>query len=244
MAGAAGGVRTTTDEAEQAAIEVKKAETQLASGGSVGFEALHKLRDRWRHADLAAQGAQAKAEQERTQARLDGLNAVGAEVDQVAAAEPGKAMQEALAQVAQACQKVRALADGHDATIVALVAAARDLQVEPKAPGGPRATSGHVAVDGQWVAHKATVLVLVRERVEQALQHAVAGDVERAAHMARPVIEAPAAKRPDHLLRGGNGVLHPIDGDLNSGMQAHVRSGALVPLTELDIDRYMAGELG
>jgi hypothetical protein len=243
MAGAAGGVKVAKDEAQQAALDVSKAESQLASGGSVGFDALHRLRDRWRHADLAAQGAQAKAEQERVQARLDGLTQVGAEVDNHAATDPGQALRAALEQVALACGKVRALADGHDFTVAALVAAAQDLQVEPKAPGGPRATSGHVAVDDKSVVHKATLLVPVRERVEHALQYAIAGDVARAAEVVRPVKQAPAPRRPDHLLRASNGILHPIDGDLNAGMQAHVRTGALVPLSEVDIDQFMAGEL-
>jgi hypothetical protein len=236
-------VKTAKDEAEQAAIEVKKAETQLAAGGSLPFAALHQLRDRWRYADLAAQGAQARAEKERTEARLAALAGVGAEVDQVAAAEPGKAFQEALADVARACQKVRDLADGHDATVAALVAAATDLQVEPKAPGGPRATSAHVAVEGRSVMHKGTMLAPVRERVEQALQHALVGDVERAAYLARPVVEVPAAKRPDHLLKGRNGVLHAFDGELNTGMQSHLRSGELVRLSDVDVEAYMRGEL-
>jgi hypothetical protein len=243
MAGTAGGVKAAKDQAQQAELEVKRAENRLASGGSVGFDALHKLRDRWRHADLAAQGAQAKAEQERTQARLDGLEQVGAEVDNHAGTDPGQALRAALEQVTLACGKVRALADGHDFTVAALVAAAHDLQVEPKAPGGPRATSGHVAVDGQSVVHKATLLVPVAERVEQALQYAIAGDVARAAEVVRPVKQQPAPRRPDHLLRANNGILHALDGDLNAGMQAHVRTGALVPLSEVDIDAYMAGEL-
>ncbi|MDH6141025.1 hypothetical protein P3T35_003038 [Kitasatospora sp. GP30] len=240
---AAGSVSTAQDTAEQARIEVRKAETKLAAGGSVGFEALHRLRDRWRHADLAAQGAQARAESERTQARLDGLTAVGAEVDKVAASTAANTLAKALEGVATACARVRALADEHDVQVAALVAAAVDLQVEAKAPGGPRATSGHVAVEGRSVQHKAMVLVPVLDRVEQALQFAVAGDVQRAAHLVRPVVEAPAPRRPDHLLRGNNGVLHPIEGDLNSGMQAHIRSGTLEPLSEVDIDRWMAGEL-
>lgn len=241
---AAGSVKNAQTAAEQAHLEVRKAETALANGSSTaGFDVLHRLRDRWRHADLAAQGAHARAETERRQVRLDGLAQIGTQVDQVAGSDLNRALGEALAAVADACAKVRALAGEHDEMVAALVAAAVDLQVETKAPGGPRATSGHVAVEGRSVQHKATMLAPVAERVEQALQFAVAGDVKRAAHMARPVVEAPAAKRPDHLLRGNNGVLHPIDGDLNSGMQAHIRSGALVPLSSVDVDRWMAGEL-
>jgi hypothetical protein len=127
--------------------------------------------------------------------------------------------------------------------VAALVAAATDLQVEPKAPGGPRATSAHVAVEGRSVMHKGTMLAPVRERVEQALQHALAGDVERAAHLARPVVEVPAARRPDFLLRGRNGVLHPIEGPLNQGMQALMRTGEVTALSEVDIDQWMRGEL-
>lgn len=243
MAGTTGGVKAAEDTAQQAALEVKEAESRLAGGGSVTFDALHKLRDRWRHADLAAQGAQARAQAERQVARLDGLAAVGAQVDKAAAAAPGKAMKAALEEVAAACAKVRALAEGHDAGVAALVATAVELGVEPTAPAGPRATSAHVAVDGDAVTHKRTRLVPVRDKVGAALPYALAGDVAKAAEIVRPVVEVPEAQRPEYVLRGRNGLLQPVGAPLNSGMQALIRSGEVVLLSEVDIDRWMAGEL-
>jgi hypothetical protein len=77
---------TDVTEAEQQAAEaaeaVSLAEARLArTGRGVTATALHKLRDAWRHADLAAAGARERAERERQAARMAGLEEIGQQVD-------------------------------------------------------------------------------------------------------------------------------------------------------------------
>lgn len=229
---------------------VDQAEADLLSGErSISADVLHKLRDGWRHADLTAQRTRQAAEEERREARLTGLAAIGAEVDKLAQPEHAEQLAEALRDVAAACARFRALADAHDADVADLVAAAADLKAEPKAPAGPRETSSYVAVNGDTVTHKRITVRPLGGRVQAALGHAVSGDIDRAAAEVRAVATAPEARRPDHLLRNVRSqMLVPIYGTLNDGMQAQLktnnpRSGDLVELSEYDVDRYMTGEL-
>ncbi|MGH3421311.1 MAG: hypothetical protein ACRDOD_17195, partial [Streptosporangiaceae bacterium] len=57
-------------DATDAAVAVNDAEQELASGAqSITVSALSKLRDKFRHAELAARGAHQRAERERAAAR-------------------------------------------------------------------------------------------------------------------------------------------------------------------------------
>lgn len=69
-------------------VQDAEAEADLLSGKrSVSADVLHKLRDGWRHADLTAQHTRQAAEEERREAWLTGLAAIGAEVDKLAQPE-------------------------------------------------------------------------------------------------------------------------------------------------------------
>jgi hypothetical protein len=229
---------------QQATVEVRQAEAKLASGDrSVTVEALHKLRDRFRHATLSAQGAQARAEQERQQARLDGLQQVGAEVDRLVSDDTAGGIRDALQEAAQAIMRVRGMAAAHDVRVADLIAAAADLEVEPLAPGGPRTTSADVAVDRASIVHKDQRVTPVRRQVEMALGLVLQGALEDALAEVRPVVPLRVEERPDHLLRGRGGMLVPVHGDLNMNQLAQLRSGDLVELGQGDIDRYMRGDL-
>jgi hypothetical protein len=242
---------TNVDDAAAAAEQdVDRAETDLASGtGGVTASALHKLRDAWRHADLNAQGARVRADQERREARLKGLTAIGAAVDTIAASDAAAAMERALRDVAAACARVRELAGAHDASVAELVSAADDLQAEQAAPGGPRATSARVAVrrdrtNGDSVMHGRTLVSPVGTKIDAAIAYAVDGDADRAVAHARPAVDLPEPKRPDYLLRDvRSGNLVPQTGELNAAMHARIRSGDLEVLAGYDIDRYMEGEI-
>ncbi|MFC9637142.1 hypothetical protein ACFTZF_01160 [Streptomyces mirabilis] len=231
--------------AQQARTEVAQAEARIAGGDrGVTAEALHRLRDRFRHASLAAQGVQAKAEQERQQARLEGLGQVGAEVDRLVSDDTAGTIREALRAAADAVAQVRALAAAHDGRVADLRAAAADLDVEPMAPGGPRHTSALVAVDRESaIVHKDQKVVSVRQQVEQALGLVLGGDVEAAVAEVRPVAALRVAERPERLLRGRGGALVPLYRDPNTHQLALLRSGDLVELGQGDIDRWLRGEL-
>lgn len=230
--------------------DVDRAEADLASGTrSITATALHKLRDGWRHADLAAKGARVRAEQERRDARLKGLEMIGIEIDKIAASGEAGALEAALRDVAAACARVRQLAGAHDATVTELVDAAADLGAEPPAPGGPRATSARVAfrrdrANGDAVMHGRTLVRPVGHQVQAALTYAMEGDADRAVAEALPVTVLPEPKRPEYVLRhqrSGNIIAMT---DLNQALQAQVRSGDLEILSGHDVDRYMEGTLG
>jgi hypothetical protein len=223
---------------------VDEAEADLLSGRrSVSADVLHKLRDGWRHADLTAQRTRQAAEEKRRDARLKGLEAIGAEVGKLAQAEHTEQLAEALRDVAAACARFRALADAHDADVADLVAAATDLGAEPAAPGGPRGTSSHVAVKGATIIHKRVTVTPLGGHVRAALEHAVSGDIDRAVAEVQSSAREPEPRRPDHVLRNRrSGMLFTTDGDLGDGMRSQIRTGDLIELSGYDVDRYMTGE--
>ena len=118
-------VADTEADAAGARQDVERAERDLATGArNVGVSALHKLRDAWRHADLSAQGARERAERDRQAARLKGLAEIGAEVGRLAAGTDLDGLGQALADVATAAGRARAIAAAHDAAVADLIAAA------------------------------------------------------------------------------------------------------------------------
>jgi len=244
------GVSTlTVEEAETevagARREVERAESELAVGGKgVTASALHTLRDKWRHATLSAEGARQKAERDRQAVRLKGLEYIGAETNKLAAGQGLDGLGQALADVAAAAERARALAAVHDAAVADLIAAAADLGAEPMAPGGPRSTSAGVAVQGGAIVHNRTRIGPIGAQVAGALGHAVAGDVDGALAKLAAVTQLPEPRRPDHIVVGRGGLFVPVTGPLSPMQEGQVRSGDLRLLDETDVDRYMAGELG
>jgi hypothetical protein len=237
-------------EAAATAAAVDQAEGDLVSGRrSISAAALNKLRDGMRHAELTLQRTRTAAEEQRRSARLQGLEAIGAEVDKLAEREHTEPLEQTLRDLATAAAHFRTLAAAHDADVADLVAAASDHQAEPAAPEGPRATSSFVAVNRGTIAHRRVTVRPLGDRNQAAIGHAVNGDISRAVAEVRTAAEMPKPKRPDHLLRNErSGMLVPIYGPLSDGMQAQFksnnpRSGELEELSDHDIDRYMRGEL-
>jgi hypothetical protein len=243
-------VQDAQADAEAAKNAVDDAEANLVSGKrSVTADALHKLTDRWRHADLTAQRARLAAEEERRDARLKGLEVIGAEVDKLAQPEHTEQLAEAVRDIAVACARFNAVAGAHDADLADLIAAATDLRAEPAAPGGPRGTSSFIAVKGGTITHRRVVITPLAGHAQAALAHATRGDINRAVAEVRAATTAPEPKRPDHLLRNiRSGNIVTIYGELNDGMRAQLRasnprSGEIEELSDHDIDLYMKGEL-
>lgn len=235
-------VQDAQADAAAAKNAVDEAEADLRSGRrSISADLLHKITDAWRHADLTAQNARQKAEQDRREARLSGLAAIGDKVDELARAEHAEQLADALRAAAAACQQVRALATAYDADVAALVATATGLGAEPAAPGGPRSTSAHVAVKGASIVHKRVTVSPLGARIRAALVCAVNGDLGAAVAELQTVTRAADPRRPDHLLRNPAGVLFPIHAPLSDAMSSQVRTGNLTMLTEHEIDLYMSG---
>ncbi len=225
--------------------EVDRAEQEIASGSKrVTAGALHRVRDAWRHADLTAQATRKQAEMDRRAVRMTGLEKIGAEVDKLAASDETAEMTAALRDVAAACARFRDLAAAHDEAVAELVAAAQDLGAEPAAPGGPRATSAHVAVARDSVVHRRTKVSPLGGAMT-ALAKAMEGDVDAALAELKVAMPQPEPKRPSYLLRGENGQLIALTGELDPFMAARIRDpkSGLTKLSEHEIDLYLAGTL-
>jgi hypothetical protein len=235
----------TVSDAEVGAARAKVDETESALAGglrNVSAEALHKARDAWRHATLRAEGEKAKAERDQVAARLKGLEEIGTQTDQLADGPGLRELAEALDAVSAACRRVIDLAAGHDAGVAALVAAAIDLGAEPVAPGGPRKTSAHVAVNGNAIIHGQTVVRPVEGRVLAALGSAQASSPDAFAKL-DAVGTLPEPQRPDQLLRGRNGLVLTVYGEPSVQMYRQIQSGDLEVLPASAIDAYLDGAL-
>jgi hypothetical protein len=231
----------------EAAAAVNRAEADLAAGkGGVSANVLHKLRDNYRHAALAAQGARAKAERDREAARLSALEELGRQVDELASSALASEMGEALQAVTDGCERARRIAQSWDKSVAELFEAARDLGVGEAAPGGPRKKSGHLAVciraGDQSITHDRTRLGYVSTRLAQAIEYAVLGRPYDGLALAPGRCELPEAKRRQYYLRAPNGMVHELD-KLSEPLAAQVRSGDLQQLTEPEIRAYLEGEL-
>jgi hypothetical protein len=232
-------------ERAEAAAAVDAAEAQLASGArGVSISALTRLRDKFRHADLSAQGAHQRAERERQAARLSGLGEIGDQVDALAAGG-GAELAGAFRALAAAADRVRALAAGWDGTVGMLADAARDLGAEPPAPSGPRKSSSFISVCSGAVVHKRTEVRPVAPHLDQAIVAAVSGDADKAITLTAMVKGLPEPKRADNYFRApSSGQVIAYDDPLPGGIAVQIANGELVPLSEVEVSRYLAGELG
>jgi hypothetical protein len=226
-----------------AADAVAAAESKLSAGGSgVSAGRLHQLRDRMRHASLAAAGAADKAERERLAARMASLGELGGEID-AAAAAAGAGLDAAIRAVGASIDAVRVLCAEHDARVRDLQAAAADLGAEPASPAGARATSAEVAADGFGITHGRVRCRLIGDDVASVLQHAIAGDVVSALAAAAPASGLPEHKRAAHHFFGPSGALLIFGDPLPEAVAAQAAAGTIRALTAGEIARYEAGEL-
>jgi hypothetical protein len=238
-------VRDAREAATDARSAVDQAESDILAGKrSVTAAALHKITDAARHASLSAQAARQQADQDRAKARREGLEAVGAEVDKLAADDYPPGLADAFADIADACSRARAIAAAYDADVAELTAAAKRLDAERPAPEGPRRTSAYVALTGTGIIRRSRAVSPVGNRISTAVTHAVAGNAERALAEVRTVRETAPAKRPDHILRqGSNGLLFTVHGDLTQLHLNKLRNGQMTELSAAEVDLWMKGEL-
>ena len=159
----------------------------------------------------SAEAARQKAEQERREARLSGLAAIGARSTSSPGPSTLNSSQTPCARPLSRATRSGCLAAAHDADVAALVAAATDFRAEPAAPAGPRGTSAYIAVKGAAIMHGRVTVSPIGDRIRAALEHAMSGDIGRAIAKVRSVTATPEPRRPDHLLRNArSGMLVPI----------------------------------
>jgi hypothetical protein len=239
-------------EAERAAAvagaEVQAAEAQIASGArrTVSAGALNKLRDTWRHAELAREGARARAEREHKEARLSALAEVGAQADELAASLATELPRVVAAAVA-GLAALHQLEGEYDATLAGLMSAAAELGAEPPAPSGsPRESSPYVALTSgrDALMHKNLELRPIGPAIGKAIACAIEGDAEGALAAVSPVtVRKP--QRLDHYFRTTGGQILGMSDPLHPGIVIQVKAGELTPLEDPDeVDRYLRGELG
>jgi hypothetical protein len=231
-------------DAADASAAVDTAEQDLASGGqSVTVSGLHKLRDRFRHAELTARGAHERAERERAAARTAGLEEIGRQVDALAE-ETGSQLAEALQEVGDAVAKVRQIVTVHDASVADLIAAGRDLRAETRAPAGPRASSAYIAVAADSISHKLTTLHQVGGRLATVLKLAADGKPTEAVDKAHLVTQIAAPHRAAWYLRGPEGQIFTYSRQkLPDGWLGQLARGEMQRLNDREIDLYLRGEL-
>jgi hypothetical protein len=119
------------------------------------------------------------------------------------------------------------------------VAAANELGAEGRAPGGPRKTSGYIAVAGKTIVHKRTTLSPAGPRLERILAAAAAGDPDGAYEDAGLVSQMPEPRRSDHYVRRPDGMVFTHDGPLPDAWKGALARGELVELSEREIREYL-----
>ena len=187
--------------------------------------------------------AEARAAQEAAERRLADLEAVGIDVDALAAAAQSTAGSLALAagQLAAAAKAFRTTAAEHDAAVAALMGRARELNTEPAAPGGPRPSSGYVALARDGIRNRTTELALIGAgRVDAALQMAVAGDPARAA-AAVVAVRHVTTHRADRYYRGSGGAIFGESGPAGH-LAKQCEAGLLHQLRPTEVNDYLAGK--
>ena len=181
---------------------VDEAEADLRSGRrSISADVLHKITDAWRHADLTAEGARQKAEQDRREARLSGLAAIGEKVDELARAEHAEQLADALRAAAAACNQVPRPRRG----------ARRRRRRSGRRGDRPESGTGSAGRPSEHIrlrrrqghVHRPQARHGEPDRRSHPGRARVRddGDPGRAVAAMQAVARAPEAKRPDHLLR-------------------------------------------
>ena len=207
--------------------------------------ALRAVVDRERRrldAEEAERAAEAEAEAAAAK-RLADLETVGIDVDALAASAQSTAGSLALAagQLTAAAEAFRTTAAEHDAAVAALMGRARELDVEPAAPGGPKPSSGHVALTRNGIRNRATELALIGAgRVDAALALAVAGDPARAA-AAVVAVRHVTAHRADRYYQGAGGAVFGESGPA-ARLAAQCKAGLLRQLTPAEVKSYLDGD--
>jgi hypothetical protein len=194
-------------------------------------------------AELAARRADhvaAQAQRAAQARRLLALAELGGRVDHAAVdaedATPA-AIGAAVREVRQAVAHLRQVLGEHDATVQALAEEATRLGAEPVGPLGPMPNSAHVAVGDATVRHEQTSLQMIGLHADEAIAHAVAGDMDAARAVLVPVI------RQHRLFVAPTGTVHTFGTPLHSGVADQVRRGELVELPADVAEQYQLGRI-
>jgi len=180
--------------------------------------------------------------------RLLDLEQVGNEVAQLAAdaSKPSTSIEAAIRQIAAGREALMKLCQEHDDKVLALIKRARDLDVEPPAPVGPRASSSHVAIVGNGISGRSGIqsgAAAVRrtdpKTAAAAALQAASGDADGALTQLAAARTVAAPKRAAHYFLAKNGRVVTADDPAMFADQLRKRE-----IRELDDDEtedYLAG---
>jgi hypothetical protein len=183
-------------EAYQAAAEARR-KAELAEYAAVhdlaepDAAAVTTAREQARIAQLRAEAAHTRQAQAEASARLAALEALGADVDELAGAAAGDELVALLATVASAAEAVRTAARQHNVQVAALAARATDLRTEQTDQDGPRPSSGYVShIQRGQIRHRGTeVRSVPGAEVARAIAAAADADMTTAAALITAVKE-------------------------------------------------------
>lgn len=234
-------------EAEQAAADL---EASAVEGGKTAA-APSKVVEAKALADFARQRAgriRERADRAAAARRLLQLEQVGKDVEALAASasRPGESIEAAVAKIAEGRAELLKLCAGHDAQVLALIARARQLDVEQPAPSGPRASSAHVAIVGNGITSTSGIqsgTATVRRTDEKTARAAAAlaadGKPEQAIAQLQAARYVKPPERAPYYFLGTNGQVHGVD---NPKIFAYQLShGQARELTPDEVDAYLDG---
>jgi hypothetical protein len=190
---------TAVAEAYRAAAEAQR-EAELAERAAVhdlaepDAAAVITAREKSRIAGLRADAARTRQAETDAAERLASLEALGADIDEVAAAAAGEGTDQLaglLVTVAEAAETVRTAARQHNVQVAALAARATDLRTEQTDQDGPRPSSGYVShIQRGQIRHRGTeVRSVPATEVARAIEAAADGDMATAAALVTTVRE-------------------------------------------------------
>lgn len=184
------------------------------------------------------------ADKARAARRLLDLEALGKEVEAVfaAASTPDAGIVAAVRKIAEGRAELDAACAGHDNGVRALIGRAKELDPEPPAPAGPRATSAHIAVGTDMVqSGSAVVRVIGEATVKDAAAKAASGDAETALTVLHAARRQDPPERAERYFLGAGGSVHAVSGEHVRHLEEQARKKQGRWLEDGEVEEYLAG---
>ncbi|HEY1321013.1 MAG TPA: hypothetical protein VGF32_12230 [Streptosporangiaceae bacterium] len=222
-------------QADQAAADL---ESRADGGEDIPLADVRAHRDRAGDLRWRARSARSRAAQEAGRQRMEALRQLGEDIRAEAAQATARDLRTQLAELAERAGAIRQEASRHDQSVRELRSRAENLGVTGPAPGGPRASCGHVAVTLHGVQVGDSEVIPVRH-VEAMIGAAVAGQQPDAPSA---VVTRTPPPRPPHAVLGRGGMITPVP-EITEVIQGRIDTGDVIRLTPAEIDAWYGGEL-
>ena len=238
----AGDVTKAEAEAAEAAQRAAQLEVEALGDPGVDHGAVVAAKEASRFARMRAALVARRAERARQAGRLLALEAVGADLDDVAAGSAPDVTAAATA-LAEASRLLRRTCQAHDAAVQSLITRAETLGAEDPTPDGqPRASSAHLMIspDRKEIRHGATAVRLIGDHAQAAVAKASEGDVDGAVAVVAAVHQQADPVRAQAYFKRSDGMVFAGD---DSQFEYQLNRGELVRLTDKQTALYLEGKL-